>query len=98
MPRLSSLPRPADAGSSPGRIHVSHGPIAAVELQESEAAVLANAGRLFAAHIAAGKVSPENEDAVMEHCIQKAIAMALRVDRLLQSDGEATSLRRRGPA
>ncbi len=34
----------------------------------------------------------------MEHCIQSAIRMALRVDRLLQSDDEAIGLGSRVPA
>ena len=71
---------------------MSNGLITVVGLQQSEAAVLAAASRLFAAHIAAGRVTDDSEASVMEHCIQSAIRMALRVDRLLQSDDEAIGL------
>jgi hypothetical protein len=69
-----------------------NGPIAAVELQPSEAHVLAAASRLFAAHISAGHVSRESEESIMEHCIKTAIRMALRIDRLLQSEDETLGL------
>ena len=71
---------------------MSNGPVAAVDLQHSESQVLAAASRLFAARIAAGQVDEGSEETVMEHCIQTAIRMAMRVDRLLQSDDEAVGL------
>ncbi len=77
---------------------MSNGLIAVVGLQQSEAAVLAAASRLFAAHIGAGRVTDDSEASVMEHCIRSAIRMALRVDRLLQSDDEAIGLGSRVPA
>lgn len=76
---------------------MSNGPIAALSLQESEAHLLAAASRFFAARIAAGQVSDDGEDAVMEQCILLAIHMATRVDRLVQSDDEAIGLGARVP-
>lgn len=77
---------------------MSTGPIAALVLQPSEAAVFAAASRFFAAYIAAGQVTQDSEAATMEYCIRSAIKMALRVDRLLQSDGESVGLGKRDPA
>ncbi len=71
---------------------MSNGPIAAIELQQSEAAVLAVASRFFAAYISSGKIDAAAQDETMEHCIMTALRMALRVDRLLQSDDEHTGL------
>ncbi len=76
---------------------MSNGPIAAIELQQSEAAVLAVASRFFAAYISSGRVDEESEDETMERCIMTALRMALRVDRLLQSDDEHTGLGLRSP-
>ena len=59
-----------------------------MKLEKSEGEVFAAASRIYSAHIASGQVSPENAESVMEHCIQSAIVMAKRVDRLVKSDGE----------
>lgn len=77
---------------------MSAGPIAALELQASEAAVFAAASRFYAAYIAAGQVTQDSEASTMEYCIHSAIKMALLVDRLIQSDGESVGLGRRVPA
>ena len=77
---------------------MGHGPKFAIELQPSEASVLQAASRIYAAHVSAGFATTGTEDALIEHCLDVAIRMALRLDRLVQSDGEVSSLRRRGPA
>jgi hypothetical protein len=69
----------------------------ALKLQSSEAAVFAAASRFYAAYIAAGQVTQDSEEATMEYCIHSAIKMALRVDRLVQSDDESVGLGRRNP-
>ena len=69
----------------------------ALKLQSSEAAVFAAASRFYAAYIAAGQVTQDSEATTMEYCIHSAIKMALRVDRLLQSDDESVGLGRRNP-
>lgn len=71
---------------------MSNGPIASIELQQSEAAVLAVASRFFAAYISSGKIDAAAQDETMEHCIMAALRMALRVDRRLQSDDEHVGL------
>lgn len=71
---------------------MSNGPTAALELQPSEAHVLAAASRLLAAYIATGKVSRDTLEIAMEQSIRQAIEMARRVDRLLQSDDEPSGL------
>ncbi len=71
---------------------MSKGPIASVDLQPSEAQVFAAASRFFAARIATGAVTADSEPAVMDQCIRSAIRMAVRVDRLVQSDDEAMGL------
>jgi hypothetical protein len=69
---------------------MAKGPVAALELQPSELAVYTAASRFFAALLGAGRVSDENQAAVMRYCIESALRMALETDRLVQSDGEAT--------
>jgi hypothetical protein len=77
---------------------MSRGPIAALELQPSEAAVLAAASRLLAARLGAGIVSVDASDDELDRCVRLAIRLAVRVDRLLQSDTEATGLGERAPS
>jgi hypothetical protein len=77
---------------------MSKEPIAALTLQPSETAVLAAASRFYAAYIAAGQVTQDTEASTMEYCVHSAIKMALRVDRLLQSDDESVGLGRRDSA
>ena len=69
---------------------MSNGPIASLDLQESEAHVVEAASRLYAAQIAAGNVTNDNAEEVIEACARHAIALAIRVDRLLQTEGEHT--------
>ena len=74
---------------------MSNGPIASLELQSSEAHVLAAASRLLAAHISTGNVSDDELEATMEQCVRQAIHLAVGIDRILQSDDEPTGLRSR---
>ncbi len=74
---------------------MSEGPIAGLELQPSEAAVLAVAGRLLAVRVGAGGLVADPSDEEIDRCVRLAIRLAVRVDRLLQSDAEATGLGRR---
>lgn len=71
------------------------GPIAALDLQPSEAHVVAAASRLLAAHIASGRRSEEALDDVLEECVRLAIQIAMKVDRHLQSDDEPIGLGKR---
>jgi hypothetical protein len=77
---------------------MSQEPIAALELQPSESAVLAAASRLLAARVGAGGMAVDPSDDEIDRCVRLAIRLAVRVDRLLQSDGEATGLGARDPA
>ncbi|MBY0399936.1 hypothetical protein K2X89_06545 [Myxococcota bacterium] len=77
---------------------MSQGPIVALELQPSEAHVLAAASRLLAARLGAGGMAVDPSDDEIDRCVRIAIRLAVRVDRLLQSDAEATGLGPRDPA
>jgi len=59
-----------------------------VNLQSSEAAVLAAAAQIFAGYISAGSVNEKTEAALMERSIELAIRMAQRVDIRIQSAEE----------
>jgi hypothetical protein len=74
---------------------MTRGPLAALDLQPSEAQVVAAASRLLAAHIASGRVSDESLEVVLEECVRLAVQIAVRVDRHLQSDDEPTGLGKR---
>lgn len=64
------------------------GAAAYLALQPSEAAVLAAASRIFAAWIAAGKVTDDNERELADRAVKTATRMALVTDRYLQADAE----------
>jgi hypothetical protein len=68
---------------------MSEGPVASLKLEASETAVLHAASRIFAAYVAAGKVTPENAREVCEHSVRTAIEMAGKVDDYVFSDGES---------
>jgi phosphate/sulfate permease len=67
---------------------MSRSAIAFLELQPSEAVVVAAASRFFAAYIAGGRVTEETEEQVMRYCVRAAIRLALETDNLVQSDEE----------
>jgi hypothetical protein len=64
-------------------------PIAALELQHSEAVVVHAASRIFAALAAAGRVGEANQAEVIRYCVRAAIDLALEADRVLESDAES---------
>lgn len=68
---------------------MSEAAVASLKLQPSETAVLHAASRIFAAWIAAGKVTPENQGQVLEESIGAAIQMAKSADDRIFSDDEA---------
>ena len=59
-----------------------------LKLEKSEAEVFAAASRIYSAHVVSGQITPENSETVMDQCIQIAIVMAKKTDRLVKSDGE----------
>lgn len=67
---------------------MSRSPSAFLELQPSETAVFHAASRIYAAHVAAGRVDEGNEGEVMKRCIRVAIRLALLTDKTVQSDDE----------
>jgi hypothetical protein len=64
-------------------------PIAALELQHSEAAVVHAASRIFAALVAAGRISESNQAEQVRYCVRTAIDLAQEADRVLDSDAES---------
>jgi len=62
---------------------------ASLELQNSEAVAVNAASRIFAAYIAAGHVTPENQRELIEYAVRAATEIAVRVDRFVQSDDES---------
>jgi len=64
-------------------------PIASLELQHSETAVVHAASRIFAALVAAGRVDADNTVEQVRYCVRIAIDIALEADRVLESDGES---------
>lgn len=59
------------------------------ELQPSEAHLLAAASRIFAAHVAAGRVGEADEGAWILRSIQSALRLARTIEEAVQSDDEA---------
>jgi hypothetical protein len=73
-------------------------PIAALELQHSETAVVHVASRILAALIAAGRLTEANSPELIRSAVQMAVALALEVERSLESDDERGGTRGRlGP-
>ena len=63
-------------------------PEAFLQLHPSEQAVVHAASRIFAAHVAAGRVSDDNQAEIEERSVRAAIRIAVLTDRLVQSDDE----------
>ena len=59
-------------------------------LQPSESVIVNCASRIYAAYVASGQVTDENEADLMEKSIQLAIKIGLRTDDLILSDKEFT--------
>jgi len=58
-------------------------------LQPTEAAIAHMASRIFSSFIAAGKVTEQNENELMDRSIALAMSMARKVDNLIDSDSES---------
>lgn len=70
-------------------------PIAALELQHSETAVVHAASRIFAAFVAAGRLAPgADASELIRSSVRLAIELALETDRVLESDDESGGTRR----
>ena len=59
-----------------------------LNLQPSEEAVLHAASRIFAGFIAAGTVTPENQNELSDRSVKLATRMALVIEKYIQSDNE----------
>ena len=66
----------------------AHEAAAYLSLQPSEAAVLAAASRIFAAYVAAGQVTDDNEPDLVNRAVRAALRLALITERVVQSDTE----------
>lgn len=66
--------------SAPKQAHIS--------LQHSEGLVFQAAAQIFAASVASGKVTPQNESQVMDYCVDAAIKLAQKVDIKVESAEE----------
>jgi hypothetical protein len=64
-------------------------PIASLELQPSETAVVHAASRILAALIGAGKLTTDNAADLVRTSVRLAIDLALETDRVVESDDEA---------
>jgi hypothetical protein len=63
-------------------------PGAHANLQPSEAAILNAAAQIYASHVIAGRVTPENELELIENAVTLAIRLAQRVDARVDSAEE----------
>jgi hypothetical protein len=63
-------------------------PLAALELQSSEATVVHAASRIFSALVVAGRLTQVNHDELIRLAVRSAIDLALETDRALESDDE----------
>ena len=57
-------------------------------LQPSEMAIFSAAANIFSSYIAAGKVSLENEAAMIKKSIEVSLKIANTVEKVVQSDDE----------
>lgn len=57
-------------------------------LQQSEAAVLHSASRIFSAYLTSNQVTEENESTLMAKSVRTAIQLAVIAEKLIQSDDE----------
>lgn len=62
-----------------------------IKLQHSESVVVHAASRIYAAYIAAGKVSDNSEDEWMKRAIREAVKIAIATDSAVVSDDEVDS-------
>ena len=62
-----------------------------IKLQHSESVVVHAASRIYAAYIAAGKVSENGEDEWMKRAIREAVKIAVATDSAVVSDDELDS-------
>ncbi len=62
-----------------------------IKLQHSESVVVHAASRIYAAYIAAGKVSENSEDEWMKRAIREAVKIAVATDSAVVSDDEVDS-------
>jgi hypothetical protein len=60
-----------------------------IRLQYSESVVSHMASRILSAFIASGQLSETNEDELMNRSLAMAIDLALKADRLIDSDEES---------
>jgi hypothetical protein len=58
------------------------------KLDPSEKAIYKVAGGIFSAYVISGKVTDNNEKEMEDKAIDKAISLASKVERLIQSDDE----------
>ncbi len=66
--------------------------ISALSLQGSETEVMHAASRIFAALIAAGRLTETNQDEMVEFAVRAAVDLARQTDVAIQSEGEAMGL------
>lgn len=81
------MPDPKPIPGAPYR-HSTQPTGAFVNLQSSEAAVLAAAAQIFSGYIISGTLNEKNEDLLLERSIDLAIRMAQRADVKIQSAEE----------
>ena len=59
-----------------------------LNLQPTEIGILQGAAAIFAAKVASGKVSADNEDEVVEESVKQAIDLAKTVEYAVKTKGE----------
>jgi hypothetical protein len=62
-----------------------------IKLQYSESVVSNMASRILSAFIASGQLSENNEDELMNRSLEMAIKLAIKADRMIDSDEESTA-------
>ncbi len=60
-----------------------------LRLQHSEGVVCQMASNLLAAFIAAGHLTPDNENELIDRSLKLAIKLAFKADRFIESDDES---------
>ena len=60
-----------------------------LRLQHSEGVVCRMASHLLAAFITSGQLTPDNENELIDRSLRMAIKLALRADRVIDSDDES---------
>jgi hypothetical protein len=59
-----------------------------ISLQSSEGLVFQVAGQIYAAYLSSGKAGEGMEEQFMNRSLQEAVQLALKTDKLVQSDAE----------